>query len=140
MALDLMNIEMGMKNGADAVNYNFKSIAQEINTPQIMTQSFQADNHGQWANDSGRVTKQGRIVTVQFKGDNSNSSLGTKITKLPSWAKPMEEVRSSGFEMDGNYHNWNVTNVWIDAGGNLGSQNVNPFAHTQFTITYVSAS
>lgn len=140
MAVDLTNIEMGMSNGADAVNNNFKSIQNELNSPQITTQSFKADNHSQWADEGGRVTKQGRIVTVQFRGTNANNGIGTLITTLPSWAKPMQLVYGSGFETDGAYHNWSATNVWIDTGGVLNSQNNNAYSFTQFTITYVSAS
>ena len=140
MALNLTNIEMGMSNGADAVNTNFKAIQNAMNTPQIQTQSFKADNHSQWASETGRVTKQGQIITVQFKGTNANSTIGTVITTLPSWAKPMETVYGSGFETDGNYHNWSATNVWVDTGGVINSQNNNAYAFTQFTITYVSAS
>ena len=140
MTLDLKKIEMGMSNGADAVNSNFQAIQSGVNQPQIQTQSFKADNHSQWASETGRVTKQGQIITVQFKGTNANSTTGTKITTLPSWARPMETVYGSGFETDGNYHNWSATNVWVDTGGVINSQNANAYAFTQFTITYVSAS
>lgn len=140
MAVDLTNIEMGMSNGADAVNNNFKAIQNEMNTPQIQTQSFKADNHSQWASETGRVTKQGRIVTVQFRGNNANNAIGTKITALPSWARPMETVYGAGFETDAAYHNWSATNVWVDTGGVISSQNNNANSFTQFTITYVSAS
>ena len=103
MTLDLKKIEMGMSNGADAVNSNFQAIQSGVNQPQIQTQSFKADNHSQWASETGRITKQGRIVTIQFRGTNANNTIGTTITTLPSWAKPMETVYGSGFETDGNY-------------------------------------
>lgn len=140
MTLDLKNIEMGMSNGADAVNSNFQAIQSEVNQPQIKTQNFQADNHSQWADESGIVTKQGRIVTVQFRGTNANNSIGTMIATLPSWAKPMRIVYGVGFETDGAYHNWRATNVWVDASGVINSQNDNAYSFTQFTITYLSAS
>lgn len=140
MAVDLNRIERGMANGADAVDSNFQSIQTELNTPQIQTQKLTADNGGQWVTESARVTKQGRIVTIQYNGKNANNTLGEYITTVPSWAKPMEKVRGAGFETDGSYHNWSVCNVWVDPSGALNLQSNNAYSFFQFTITYVSAN
>jgi len=135
----LHRIERGMANGADAVDSNFQAIQGELTTPKVQQQSFVAYNEGkQWVTQLGKIYRQGNIVIVNYQGKDANSSVGTKIADMPSWAKPMTPVFSSGFEMDGDYHNYDICNVWVTATGELNCQNKKAYTYTNFTLVYMA--
>jgi len=87
---------------------------------------------------SAYITKQGRLITIQYSGMDVNNNY-TTFASLPSWAYPMNEVNSTVFTMDQNYHNYGTGAVNIATSGNVTVQSALTYGYVQFTVTYVTS-
>lgn len=135
--LDLKPIERGMADGAEAVQSNFSAIQTAVETVDFQTQ--QLGINGSIFTGNAYVTKQGRLVVVQYTVTDVNSATGSYFATLPTWAKPLYKVIDAGHATDGDYHNWSPALFTIDTDGSCKIQITQGYGYVNGTISFISA-
>lgn len=133
----LIPIERGMSNGAEAINSNFNTMQDQIKNSDI-----QAGVGALETNWSGKasIQKVGRVVTISADVVCANNTGNLEAFVLPAWALPAMPLQTSGFEMNGDYHNRTAVAVRVNATGAVTLEPTNAYALIGFTLTYISAS
>ncbi|TGD20919.1 hypothetical protein EGT49_12245, partial [Companilactobacillus suantsaicola] len=107
------------------------------NMPVFITQQLSI-NTGAFTGNA-YITKQGRLVTIQYSGMDANNNY-TNFATLPDWAYPLHQVAGIVFTMDQNYHTYSAGALQISTSGSMTVQSSIGYGYAQFTVTYVTAS
>lgn len=133
--IDKTKIDINKAGEVDAQ----KTIGDAIkkNMPVFITQQLSI-NTGAFTGNA-YITKQGRLVTIQYSGMDANNNY-TNFATLPDWAYPLHQVAGIVFTMDKNYHTYSAGALQISTSGSMTVQSSIGYGYAQFTVTYVTAS